>query len=128
MDYTQALGYLYSFTNYEALAMSPRTDLRLNRMRRLLELAGNPHQRFRSVLIAGTKGKGSTAAMLACISQAAGQRTGLYTSPHLNTHRERYRIDGELISQDEFARRLMGVRQIVERYDAELSPPTTYEL
>lgn len=128
MTYADALAYLYSFANYETSAMSPRTDLRLNRMRRLLELAGNPHQRFRSVLIAGTKGKGSTAAMLASISQAAGQRTGLYTTPHLNTHRERMRIDGQLISQQEFAHRMVGVRKLVDEYAAALGPPTTYEL
>jgi dihydrofolate synthase/folylpolyglutamate synthase len=128
VNYAQALTYLYSFANYEASAMSPRTDLRLNRMRRLLELAGNPHHRFRSVLIAGTKGKGSTAAMLASISQAAGQQTALYTTPHLNTHRERMRIDGQLISHEEFARRMVDVRRITERYANELGAPTTYEL
>jgi dihydrofolate synthase / folylpolyglutamate synthase len=128
MKYADALAYLYSFANYEVAPISSRTDLRLSRMRRLLELAGEPQRRFRSVLIAGTKGKGSTAAMLASISQATGQLTGLYTTPHLNTHRERMRTDGQLISEEEFAHRMVEVRQIVEDYAGELGSPTTYEL
>jgi len=126
--YAEALAYLYSFANYELSAMSPRTDLRLTRVRRLLELAGNPQGRFRSVHVAGTKGKGSTAAMIAAIAQAAGRRTGLYSTPHLNTHRERMRIDGQLIARDEFVQRMRQVRAVVERYGRELGPPTTYEL
>jgi dihydrofolate synthase / folylpolyglutamate synthase len=127
-DYEEALAYLYSFANYELSRMTPRTDMRLARVRRLLEVAGNPQQRFRSVLIAGTKGKGSTAAMVAAIAQAAGRRTGFYSTPHLNTHRERMRIDGQLISTQEFVERVREVRSVVERYDDELGPPTTYEL
>ncbi|HLG69652.1 MAG TPA: folylpolyglutamate synthase/dihydrofolate synthase family protein [Chloroflexota bacterium] len=127
-SYAEALAYLYSFANYELSAMSPRTDMRLTRMRRLLELAGNPHERFRSVHIAGTKGKGSTAAMIASIAQAAGLRAGLYSTPHLNTHRERMRIDGQLISRDEFVDRVQRVRRIVDEYDAAFGHPTTYEL
>jgi dihydrofolate synthase / folylpolyglutamate synthase len=126
--YAEALAYLYSFANYEVSRMSPRTDMRLTRMRRLLEMAGNPEQRFRSVLIAGTKGKGSTAAMIAAIAQASGIRTGLYSTPHLNTHRERICIDGELISCDEFTHRMATIRDLVGRYGDELGPPTTYEL
>ena len=126
--FEEALAYLYSFANYEVSRMTPRTDMRLTRVRRLLELAGNPHERWRSVLIAGTKGKGSTAAMIAAISQAAGLRTGLYSTPHLNSHRERMRIDGQLISREEFQQRMLAVRALVDRYDAELGPPTTYEL
>lgn len=127
-SYDEALAYLYSFANYELSRMTPRTDMRLARMRRLLELAGSPHQGFRSVLIAGTKGKGSTAAMIAAIGEAAGLHTGLYSTPHLNTHRERMRIDGQLISREEFVERMQGIRHIVKRYDAEIGPPTTYEL
>jgi dihydrofolate synthase / folylpolyglutamate synthase len=126
--YGEELAYLYSFANYELSRITPRTDMRLSRMRRLLELAGDPQRRLRSVLIAGTKGKGSTAAMLAAIGQAAGRRTALYSTPHLNTHRERMRVDGQLISRDEFVERMQGVRDVVRRYDGDLGPPTTYEL
>jgi dihydrofolate synthase/folylpolyglutamate synthase len=66
-------------------------------MCRLLDRLGNPHQQLRSVHIAGTKGKGSTAAMTESILRAAGYRTGLFTSPHLHTFRERIRIDGRPI-------------------------------
>jgi len=62
----------------------------LERMRTLLKKLGNPHMQFRSVHVAGTKGKGSTCAMVASMVQAAGYKTGLYTSPHLNDIRERF--------------------------------------
>ena len=75
----------------------------LAHMRRLAEPLGNPHRRLRSVLIAGTNGKGSTAATLAGIVQAAGYRTGLYTSPHLLRVNERMQINQEPISDAEFA-------------------------
>jgi dihydrofolate synthase / folylpolyglutamate synthase len=126
--YAEALTYLYSFINYEASAMTPRTDLRLSRMRRLLELAGNPHQRFRSILVAGTKGKGSTAVMLASIARSAGQRTGFLSTPHLNSHRERYRLDGRMIDEQAFVELMRRVRGVIKAYDGDLGPPTTYEL
>src|SRR5262245_48366430 len=72
-------------------------------MRRLAEALGNPQRRLQAVLIAGTNGKGSTAATLASIVQAAGYRTGLYTSPHLLEINERIQINGEHISNVEFA-------------------------
>jgi dihydrofolate synthase / folylpolyglutamate synthase len=75
----------------------------LAHMRRLAEAMGNPQRRFPSVLIAGTNGKGSTAATLASIVQAAGYRTGLYTSPHLLAVNERMQINQEQVSDAEFA-------------------------
>lgn len=75
----------------------------LEHMRRLADSLGNPQRRLPSVLIAGTNGKGSTAATLASIVQAAGYRTGLYTSPHLVRVNERMQINGEAISDAEFA-------------------------
>jgi dihydrofolate synthase/folylpolyglutamate synthase len=76
----------------------PRRKFDLAHMRTLLTALGNPERRFRSVLIAGTNGKGSTAATLASILQSAGHRAGLYTSPHLEMPNERIRIDGAAIS------------------------------
>ncbi|HUR37677.1 MAG TPA: folylpolyglutamate synthase/dihydrofolate synthase family protein [Terriglobales bacterium] len=73
-----------------------------NEMRILMESLGNPQRRFQSVLIAGTNGKGSTAATLASIAEAAGYRTALYTSPHLLKVNERICVDGEAISDAEF--------------------------
>ena len=75
----------------------------LDHMRRLAEALGNPQRRLQSLLIAGTNGKGSTAATLAAIVQAAGYRTGLYTSPHLIEVNERIQINREAISDAEFA-------------------------
>ena len=101
LTYKAALDYFYSFTDYEKkmeFLYSPE-HFNLERVVRLLSLLHNPHQRFPSVHIAGTKGKGSTSAMIAAILQAAGYRVGLYTSPHLHTFRERIRIDDEMISE-----------------------------
>src|SRR3954469_1352440 len=88
----------------------------LEHMRVLAEALGNPQRRFAGVLIAGTNGKGSTAATLASILQAAGHRTGLYTSPHLQRINERIRISAEEISDPEFAE----MHERVEKIAAEL--------
>ncbi len=95
--YLATLTDLFGRANFET--RRPRTPeaFRLEPIRRLLEELGNPHRRYAVVHIAGTKGKGSTAAMAEAILRAAGYRTGLYTSPHLHTMRERIRIQGELI-------------------------------
>ena len=85
-------------------AGQPRRKFDLDQMRLLAETLGTPQRLFRSVLIAGTNGKGSTAATLASILQAGGYRTGLYTSPHLCRVNERIRVDGIDISDDDFAR------------------------
>ena len=101
MNYQAALNYILSFTDYEKspsyLYSAANFDLR--RMDRLLQLLGNPHLRARSVHITGTKGKGSTATMIAAALGEAGWRTGLYTSPHLHTMRERIVVDGKLITE-----------------------------
>ena len=82
----------------------PRRKFSLDQVRTLLTALGDPHKRFRSVLIAGTNGKGSTAATLASILIESGLKTGLYTSPHLERVNERVRIGRTLISDDDFAR------------------------
>jgi dihydrofolate synthase/folylpolyglutamate synthase len=84
-------------------------------MRLLVEALGHPERRFRSVLIAGTNGKGSTAATLAAILKSAGYRCGLYTSPHLVRVNERIRIDGEPISDGDFARHYFRVDDCARR-------------
>jgi dihydrofolate synthase/folylpolyglutamate synthase len=82
----------------------PRRKFSLDEIGTLLGALGNPHHLFRSVLIAGTNGKGSTAATLGSILTASGLRAGLYTSPHLARANERIRMDGVEIADDEFAR------------------------
>ncbi|CAA9578527.1 MAG: Dihydrofolate synthase @ Folylpolyglutamate synthase [uncultured Thermomicrobiales bacterium] len=95
MDYPAALAYLLAPTD-PGKPVVARPDARQNlpRMRRLLDLLGAPDRRYPSVVVAGTKGKGSTAAILAALLRAAGLRVGLYSQPHLHDYRERIRIDG----------------------------------
>jgi dihydrofolate synthase/folylpolyglutamate synthase len=83
--------------------LTSQRKFELEHMRTLAGALGHPERRFPSVLIAGTNGKGSTAATLASIAQAAGYRTGLYTSPHLVRMNERIQVNGEAISDAEFA-------------------------
>ena len=114
MDYQQALDYIYSFIDYESMPR-PRDAAHydLRRMVELLGRLGNPHLKARSVHIAGSKGKGSVAVMVASALTAAGYASGLYTSPHLHTFNERIRVDGELIPEAE----LVG---LVERLKPEV--------
>jgi dihydrofolate synthase / folylpolyglutamate synthase len=104
MNYTQALDYIYGHTNYEAVPRPHAEDnYDLRRLFEILELLGNPHNKARSLHIAGTNGKGSTSAMLASVLAEAGYNTGLYTSPHLITTRERIMVNGQMITEDELA-------------------------
>jgi dihydrofolate synthase/folylpolyglutamate synthase len=93
------------------LAQTPSQKFDLAHMRVLLEALQHPEHKFPAVLIAGTNGKGSTAATLASILQASGYKTGLYTSPHLVSINERIRINGATISDDDFA----GIHDLVDR-------------
>ncbi len=129
--YQETLDYLYSFIDYETMHM-PRDaavyDLR--RMYELLGRVGNPHQAAKSVHIAGTKGKGSTAAMVASALIAAGYNTGLYTSPHLNDIRERFSINGKLITEDELMALVRSLKPEIEEVHqkATYGQLTTFEL
>jgi dihydrofolate synthase/folylpolyglutamate synthase len=110
MSYAAALDSLHARVGeLHAAPGQPRRKFRLEEMRTLVEALGHPEQRFRSVLIAGTNGKGSTAATLAAILKSAGYKCGLYTSPHLVRVNERIRIDGEAIGDEEFARHYFRV-------------------
>ena len=105
MDYKAALIYIEGFIDYERSPDFSRQArlYNLNRISLLLELLGNPHDRLQVIHIAGSKGKGSTAALIASVLTHAGYKTGLFTSPHLITPRERCRIDGNLISKADVA-------------------------
>jgi dihydrofolate synthase/folylpolyglutamate synthase len=100
MSYETAVEQMYELGH--ELAQTPVRKFDLAHMRVLLKGLGNPELRFRSVLVAGTNGKGSTAATLASILQASGLKTGLYTSPHLIRINERIRINGDSIDDDNF--------------------------
>ncbi|MDB4903178.1 MAG: fgs [Mucilaginibacter sp.] len=101
MNYQETIQYLYSqlplFTRDGPSAYKANLDNTIELCQRL----GNPQHKFRSVHIGGTNGKGSTSHMLAAILQTAGYKTGLYTSPHLKDFRERIRVNGQMISEQE---------------------------
>jgi len=122
--YTKALRFLETLTDFERLRIvrynSQNFDL--DRMRLLLKKLGNPQDHFRTVHVAGTKGKGSTCAMIASMLQANGYKVGLYTSPHLVDIRERMAINGAMIPQPDFARLVRLVEPIVMR----MKPMPTY--
>jgi dihydrofolate synthase/folylpolyglutamate synthase len=119
MSYAAAIDHLYGrgleLAPDPAAPVGTRRKFDLEHMRILARALGNPQERFPSVLIAGTNGKGSTAATLASILSAAGYRTALYTSPHLSRVNERIQINGEFISDDEFARLYFQVDSTAER-------------
>jgi len=126
LSYRDALAYIYSFTDYEkqyVYRYAPET-FDLNRMVRLLDYLDNPHRRFQAVHVAGTKGKGSTSAMIASMLQAAGYRTGLYTSPHLHTFRERIQINNHLIGETELCTLVEQIQPSV----ADVPELTTFEI
>ncbi len=99
MNYEQTLAYLFSqLPMYQRVGKAAyKADLSNTHL--LCKLLGNPEDKFRSIHVAGTNGKGSTCHMLASILQEAGFRVGLYTSPHLKDFRERIKINGEMISE-----------------------------
>ncbi len=105
MDYVEARDFIWSLTNYERRTGYDYSAARfdLGRVRDLLHRLGDPHESIPVAHVAGTKGKGSTAAIMASICRSAGWRTGLYTSPHLHTIRERIQVDGANLSREAFA-------------------------
>lgn len=108
MTYEQALAFWFGRVNYEQRSARP-DDLKLDRMRALLYRLGDPQERLRIVHVAGSKGKGSTSAMLATILRRSGYRTGLFTSPHLVRVEERIQVDGEPIGPGELAAGMAGI-------------------
>ncbi len=124
-DYAAALGYLYGLTNYEVkLATQYAGQLfDTSRMERLLDAMGRPERRFQSVHVAGTKGKGSTAAMIAACLKAGSQCVGLFTSPHLHTFRERIQVNFEPIPE---AALVSHLRELLPLFDT-LPGLTTFE-
>src|SRR5712691_10159777 len=113
MSYETAIASMFALGH--ELAQTPSHKFDLAHMKVLLEAMSHPETRFPSVLIAGTNGKGSTAATLASILHASGVKTGLYTSPHLIRINERIRVNHEEISDDEFAARHGEVDRTAER-------------
>lgn len=114
MNYSETLHYLYSrlplFSSHGKGAIKPGLQ---NTIKFCQELE-NPHEKFKSVHVGGTNGKGSTSHMLAAILQKAGYKTGLYTSPHLRDFRERIRINGEMIAEMEVIQFVEAHQQYIE--------------
>lgn len=124
--YQQALDYLYSFVDYSLTRNLHYTPEKfdLARMRDLMDRLGNPQDSYPIIHVAGTKGKGSTAAMIASGLQAAGYRVGFYTSPHLQEYTERIQVDRQEISKADLARLVDELRPHV----AEIERLTTFEI
>ena len=123
-----AMNFLNSMTNYEKMTRVGYTSVNFNlaRMNRLLAALGNPHRKLRSVHIAGSKGKGSTAAMLSSMLSNAGLCVGLYTSPHVTTIRERIQVDGEMITETEMTKLMAKIAPLAGR--AAKDQPTFFEI
>ncbi|HUG90202.1 MAG TPA: folylpolyglutamate synthase/dihydrofolate synthase family protein, partial [Planctomycetaceae bacterium] len=130
-SYEHALAWLAGRTNYERTPPGRGgAAFKLGRMRQLLARLGDPHERLPALHIAGTKGKGSTAAMTAAMLSAAGYRTGLFTSPHVHRFEERMTVDGLAPTASELTALARDVSAAARRLDAagpELAP-TYFEL
>ena len=128
MTYDEAMAFWFGRINYEVRSATP-TDLKLERMRALLRLLDDPHERLRIVHVTGTKGKGSTSAMLASILRSAGYRVGLYTSPHLVHVEERIRVNETPISREELTAGMEAIAPAVRKLEAgPWAPPTFFEI
>ena len=125
-SYQKSLDYLYSFVNYSFKHASElaKAEFNLDRMRELMRLLGDPQNDYPIIHIAGSKGKGSTAAFTASALRAANYKVGLYTSPHLQDFTERMQVNGIPISQDEFSALVEEMKPFV----AQVPFITTFEL
>ena len=132
MLYHDAVSYLSRFTNYERELRYPYDGWHLNleRVRVLLDELGSPERDLPVIHVAGTKGKGSTAAMIEAMARAAGFKTGLYTSPHLLDFKERIRIGGRMIGESDVADMVERMAPAIERVHGriELGPLTYFEI
>ncbi|WP_306366510.1 folylpolyglutamate synthase/dihydrofolate synthase family protein [Nocardiopsis sp. CC223A] len=118
----------YAEVTAQILARAPETDIdpRLDRVRTLLDLLGDPQRNFRVIHVTGTNGKTSTARMIDALMRARGLRTGRYTSPHLRTVRERIVVDGEPVSQERFVETFDDIRPYIEMADAMNDAPLSF--
>ena len=122
MTYQQALDYLASLNTFGM-------RLGLSRILRLTEILGNPQEKYRTIHVTGTNGKGSVSALTAAALTTSGLQTGLFTSPHLSKYNERMRVDGADISDEDFARMLARTRDAAEQMIAECGEsPTQFEV
>jgi dihydrofolate synthase / folylpolyglutamate synthase len=127
--YKQAIDYLVSKTDYEKEkhVRYNVTTYNLDRMRKLLSLVGDPHENLATVHIAGTKGKGSTATMLARMLEANDYSVGLYTSPHVLTLHERIAVNGQMVTEEQMLDLLNRMHGPIEKI-AKTDPPSFFEI
>lgn len=119
MNYTAAIEFLLSFTDMErGVQKSASPAMSVASVRSLLSRLNDPHLGRKTVHITGSKGKGSTAAMVASILAQSGAHTALFSSPHLHSFTERIRLDGSPVSPEEFAAGLTAIRPAVEAEQA----------
>lgn len=125
-EYNLALDYLYSFVDYSLKHSSElaKADFNLDRMFGLMASLGNPQDKYPIIHVAGTKGKGSVAALCASGLQAAGYKAGLYTSPHLLEYTERIQIDGEPLTHQELTDLVDEIKPHVTKFEK----LTTFEI
>jgi dihydrofolate synthase/folylpolyglutamate synthase len=121
MTYAEAVARLLALRGGEHAGMRPG----LERIETLLQALGDPERRYTLAQVGGTNGKGSVAAMLAAMLRADGRRVGLYTSPHLVSFRERIRVNGEAIGEDDVADGFDAIATLVARLDATMFEATT---
>ncbi len=129
-NYSAATRWLYDHIDIER-ARANRVDpdvFKLDRLRAIMEILGNPERTLKCVHVAGTNGKGSVSAMLAACLQNCGCAVGVYTSPHLVDLRERIQINGDMISHAHFTEAMIRVAKVVESLDPDLGAPTFFEL
>lgn len=124
--YQQSLDYLYSFVDYSLTRnlQFSEENFDLSRMQALLDRMGNPHKKFKSIHVAGTKGKGSTAALIASAICEGGYRVGFYTSPHLVDYSERIQINGQSIPPVDLVNLLEEMKPSIEA----IARLTTFEI
>ena len=126
-----AVQWLYDRIDYERIRPAPSLNpFRLERIERLLKRIGSPQERIPAIHIAGTKGKGSTAAMVDSILQASGIRSGLFTSPHIEQFEERMRVSGRMPHPDQLTRLVSKLAEILHESEVESSDrvPTFFEI
>lgn len=130
MNYSETIQYLFTRLPMFSRIGSAAYKKDLHNTLALCAFLGNPEQQFRSIHIAGTNGKGSTSHMLAAILQQAGYKTGLYTSPHLTDFRERIRINGEMIPEEqvvEFVQQIQSFSETLEPSFFELTVAMAFD-
>ncbi len=130
-SYDDAIRWIYERIDYERIPpVRSAPHFQLDRVRRLLELIDAPQERIAALHIAGTKGKGSTAAMLDSILRASGIRSSLFTSPHLESFEERMTVDGQRPTRQELMSLVQELQQRLETASEDLRtvPPTYFEV